>query len=87
MLARFVTALVLAFFFFAAPPVFAQPTPESGVAQRRAQCLRHGINWSEWFAQAYDAKGYTKEHFETWNTAQDVALTKAMGWKLPVPSR
>jgi aryl-phospho-beta-D-glucosidase BglC (GH1 family) len=35
---------------------------------------------SEWFAQVYDQKGYTKEHFETWNTAQDIALIKAMGF-------
>ena len=25
--------------------------------------IRHGINLSEWFAQVYDPKGYTKEHF------------------------
>jgi aryl-phospho-beta-D-glucosidase BglC (GH1 family) len=50
------------------------------VAQRRATHLRHGINLSEWFAQVYDQKGYTKEHFETWNTAQDIALIKAMGF-------
>jgi endoglucanase len=79
-LARFVTALVFASVFFAALPVFAQPAPESGVAQRHAQHLRHGINLSEWFAQVYDAKGYTKEHFETWNTAQDIALIKTMGF-------
>jgi aryl-phospho-beta-D-glucosidase BglC (GH1 family) len=35
---------------------------------------------SEWFAQVYDAKGYTKEHFEAWTTAQDIALIKAMGF-------
>jgi len=26
--------------------------------------LGYGINLSEWFAQVYDAKGYTKEHFD-----------------------
>ncbi|HEX4542301.1 MAG TPA: glycoside hydrolase family 5 protein [Candidatus Acidoferrum sp.] len=46
----------------------------------RARHLRHGINLSEWFAQVYDQKGYTKEHFETWTTAQDIALIKAMGF-------
>ena len=48
--------------------------------QRRAAHLRHGINLSEWFAQVYDQKGYTKEHFETWTTAQDIALIKAMAF-------
>jgi aryl-phospho-beta-D-glucosidase BglC (GH1 family) len=42
--------------------------------------LGHGINLSEWFAQVYDAKGYTKEHFDAWTTAQDIALIKAMGF-------
>jgi hypothetical protein len=41
--------------------------PDSSLATRRAQHLRHGINFSEWFAQVYDPKGYTKEHFNTWN--------------------
>ena len=52
--------------------------PDSSLATSRAQHLRHGINLSEWFAQVYDPKGYTKEHFDTWNTAQDIALIKAM---------
>src|SRR6266403_359918 len=42
--------------------------------------LRYGINLSEWFAQVYDPKGYTKEHFETWTTAQDIAFIKAMNF-------
>lgn len=46
----------------------------------RAQHLRHGINLSEWFAQVYDKRGYTKEHLETWNTADDIALIKSMGF-------
>jgi len=50
------------------------------LARNRAEHLRHGINLSEWFAQVYDPKGYTKEHFETWNTAQDITLIKAMGF-------
>src|SRR5271154_72147 len=52
--------------------------PDSSLATRRALHLRHGINLSEWFAQVYDPKGYTKEHFDTWNTAQDIALIKAI---------
>src|SRR5881409_650517 len=50
------------------------------LAQRRAAHLRRGINLSEWFAQVYDPKGYTKEHFENWTTASDIALIKSMGF-------
>ncbi len=42
--------------------------------------LRHGINISGWFAQVYDPKGYSKEHFQSSITAQDIALIKAMGF-------
>src|SRR5581483_9344136 len=52
----------------------------SSLAQRRAAHLRRGINLSEWFAQVYDPKGYTREHFETWITADDIALIKSMGF-------
>ena len=79
---RFLAAALILFgaFSSALPSSFAQAPPDSSLAQRRAEHLRHGINLSEWFAQVYDAKGYTKEHFETWNTAQDIALIKAMGF-------
>jgi endoglucanase len=53
---------------------------DAGLAFRRAQNLRHGINLSHWYAQVYDPKGYTKEHFETYATAQDMALIKQMGF-------
>jgi hypothetical protein len=53
---------------------------DSSLAQRRATHLRHGINLSEWFAQVYDSKGYTKEHLEGWVTADDSALIKSMGF-------
>jgi aryl-phospho-beta-D-glucosidase BglC (GH1 family) len=42
--------------------------------------LRRGINASEWFAQVYDKRGYTAEHFQAWTTAEDIALIKAMGF-------
>jgi endoglucanase len=64
-------------FTMATVPLLAQ---DSSLAYRRAAHLRYGINLSEWFAQVYDPKGYTKEHFETWNTAQDIALIKAMNF-------
>jgi aryl-phospho-beta-D-glucosidase BglC (GH1 family) len=67
-------------FFFLGPTGYGQTTSDSALARRRAAHLQHGINLSEWFAQVYDAKGYTKEHFEAWTTAQDIALIKAMGF-------
>jgi endoglucanase len=54
--------------------------PVSSVPAARAAHLRHGINTSEWFAQVYDKRGYTKEHLETWTTAEDIALIKSMGF-------
>ena len=62
-----------------AASLHAQSGP-AGVAQRRLAHLQHGINASEWFAQVYDPKGYTKEHFENWMTARDIALIKSMGF-------
>src|SRR5215471_15209797 len=56
----------------------AQTNPS--LAHRRAAHLRRGINLSEWFAQVYDPKGYTKEHLETWVTDNDIALIKSMGF-------
>ena len=58
----------------------AQSVPTSTVPASRLAHLRHGINLSEWFAQVYDPKGYTKEHFETWTTAADIALIKSAGF-------
>jgi aryl-phospho-beta-D-glucosidase BglC (GH1 family) len=52
----------------------------SSVPASRLQHLRHGINASEWFAQVYDKRGYTKEHFQNWTTAEDIALIKSMGF-------
>lgn len=77
--ARLAALLVLSSLILFAPPqhVFAQ---DSALAFHRAEHLRRGINLSEWFAQVYDSKGYTKEHFETWNTIQDIHLIKEMGF-------
>jgi endoglucanase len=55
-------------------------TVDTSLAKERAKHLQRGINLSEWFAQVYDPKGYTKEHFETWTTAQDLALIRALGF-------
>jgi endoglucanase len=68
----------LALLFLSSAPTSQPQQPNSALAAQRAQHLRHGINLSEWFAQVYDPKGYTKEHFDTWNTTQDIAMIKAM---------
>jgi endoglucanase len=68
----------LALLFLSSAPISQPQQPNSALAAQRAQHLRHGVNLSEWFAQVYDPKGYTKEHFDTWNTTQDLALIKAM---------
>jgi len=60
--------------------VFAQARADAAVAQRRVARLQHGINLSHWFSQVFDPKGYTKEHFDAYDTAQDIALIKAMGF-------
>jgi len=70
----------LAAFFLAGAAVYGQTNSDSAAARRHAAHLQRGINLSEWFAQVYDAKGYTKEHFEAWTTAQDIALIKATGF-------
>ena len=72
--------LVLSFFpLFITCAAFAQ-APSSSVPASRLAHVRHGINLSEWFAQVYDPKGYTKEHFQNWTTASDIALIKSAGF-------
>src|ERR1700730_1012861 len=68
----------LALLFLSSAPTSQPQQPNSALAAQRAQHLRHGVNLSEWFAQVYDPKGYTKEHFDTWITTQDLALIKVM---------
>src|SRR5579863_8355531 len=57
-----------------------QSPPASSVPASRLAHLRRGINLSEWFAQVYDPKGYTKEHFGSWTTSADIALIKSAGF-------
>jgi endoglucanase len=57
-----------------------QPTIQKTVPAQRLAHLRHGINISGWFGQVSDPKGYTKEHFQTHTTIEDIALIKAMGF-------
>jgi endoglucanase len=62
------------------PLSLAQNTAPSQVPASRLAHLRRGINLSEWFAQVYDPRGYTKEHFDSWTTASDIALIKSVGF-------
>jgi endoglucanase len=55
-------------------------TAGGDVLQRRVAHLRRGINVSDWFAQAGDPSGYTKEHFDSAITAHDLDLIQAMGF-------
>src|SRR3984957_12972064 len=66
----------------AAPRATATKTTaaEGDVLQRRVEHLRRGINVSDWFAQAGDPSGYTKEHFETAITPHDLDLIQGMGF-------
>ena len=63
---------------FMASAVFSQSAPPmlATVPASRLAHIRRGLNLSEWFAQVWDSRGYTKEHFETWNTTTDIALMK-----------
>src|SRR5271156_6308520 len=68
----------------AVPSSSTQPTTHSEsvstVPASRLARLRHGINASQWFAQVYDKRGYTKEHFQSWTTEEDIALIESMGF-------
>jgi aryl-phospho-beta-D-glucosidase BglC (GH1 family) len=71
-------SLGLLFALRAGAQVAAKPLP--AVPAARLAHLRHGINLSEWFAQVWDPKGYTKEHFQNWTTPSDIALIKSLGF-------
>jgi endoglucanase len=70
----------IALIVFLSSLALAQGAPLPTVPANRLAHLRHGINLSEWFAQVYDPKGYTKEHFQSWTTAADITLIKSAGF-------
>jgi endoglucanase len=53
---------------------------DGNIAQRRLAHLQHGINLSGWFAGFSDPSAYSKEHFKSAITEQDLALIRAMGF-------
>jgi endoglucanase len=74
--ASFAISSVLA---MAAPLAHGQATGAS-LAKERVKHIQRGINLSHWYAQVFDPKGYTKEHFDSYDTAADMALIKSMGF-------
>jgi endoglucanase len=58
----------------------AAPQDIPATLDRRLTHFRHGINASHWFAQVYASEGYTKQHFETYATAEDMRLIKSGGF-------
>lgn len=67
-------------FTIGASALSAQTAADTSLAKARAKHLQRGINLSHWFAQAGAPQAYTKEHFDTYDTAADMALIKAMGF-------
>jgi endoglucanase len=80
MLARIGIVCLLFMAFSVSAPAQAGNASLLATASARATHLQHGINASEWFAQVYDKRGYTPEHFQSWTTAEDIALIKSMGF-------
>jgi endoglucanase len=73
-------AFLLVFGLLAGRALAQRGSAGASPAFARAERLKRGINASGWFAQVYDKRGYTREHFQAWTTADDIALIKAMGF-------
>jgi len=58
-------------------PVSAADVP-SGVPLGRLEKLTKGINLSHWFSQS---SNYSSQHLQTYDTAKDAALIKALGFR------
>src|SRR4051812_41592922 len=57
--------------------LLAAARAEDSIATKRAQHLRHGINTSEWFAQASD---YSPARLRTYTTLEDIDRIAHMGF-------
>jgi aryl-phospho-beta-D-glucosidase BglC (GH1 family) len=75
-----IVACMVTSFLLAQTAASSASQETSSLPASRVARLRHGINASNWFAQVYDSRGYTKEHFQSWTTAEDIALIKSMGF-------
>jgi aryl-phospho-beta-D-glucosidase BglC (GH1 family) len=74
------TGLLLATLVLAGASSGTVPAADApgGVPPARLEKLTQGINLSHWFSQSHS---YSKQHLETYNTARDAALIKAMGFR------
>lgn len=74
------TVFILATLVLAGAPGGTVPAADApgGVPPARLEKLTQGINLSHWFSQSHS---YSKEHLETYNTAKDAALIKAIGFR------
>ena len=63
-----------------AAPSQSVPQPLPSVPPSRLAHISHGVNASEWFAQVYDSRGYTKEHSQNWTTAADISSIRSLGF-------
>jgi endoglucanase len=79
-LAKFCFVLLVGFVSLAGGADGQTAGTKPSLAFARAGKLQHGINASGWFAQVYDKRGYTAEHFQTWTTTDDIALIKSLGF-------
>ena len=52
----------------------------TGLAQRRAATLRHGVNLSHWYGQVYMAPGYRPEHYERYMQQRDLEIIASLGF-------
>jgi endoglucanase len=75
-----VRILLLASTIFLLTSPLGGPTAAQNVSAARFARIQRGINTSHWFAQVFDQRGYTKEHFESFITEQDIALIRRMGF-------
>jgi endoglucanase len=79
-LAKFAVGFVVAAILLAGCAVGQTAGSKASLAFARAGKLKHGINASGWFAQVYEKRGYTAEHFQAWTTVDDIALIRSMGF-------
>jgi endoglucanase len=82
---RFITVALLVFITVALSHTSAHVTSQSNkraadALDARFNHLRRGINTSHWFAQVPKEVGYTPARFDSFTTADDIALIKRMGF-------
>ena len=77
---RILACISLTLALIATTAVAQQPAAVSSVPASRLAHLRHGVNITGWFAQVSGADNYTKEHFQSFLTRDDLLAIKRMGF-------